>query len=50
MGVRHNENDWKRTLNSVLRKRRADIEKVLKEYDVPLLAEEENKPLDTSDE
>lgn len=50
MGVRHNENDWKRSLNTVLRKRRADIEKVLKEYDVPLLAEEDNKLLDATDE
>lgn len=45
MGVRQNENDWKRTLNTVLRKRKADIEKVLRDYEVPLLAEEENKPL-----
>lgn len=48
MGVRNGENDWKRTLNTVLRKRRADIEKVLRNYDVPLLAEEENKLLETS--
>lgn len=46
MGVRVEENDWKRTLNTVLRKRRADIEKVLRDYHVPLLAEEENKPLE----
>ncbi|GEP08663.1 rare earth element methanol dehydrogenase accessory protein XoxJ [Methylobacterium gnaphalii] len=50
MGVRQNENDWKRTLNTVLRKRKADIEKVLREYHVPLLDEEENKPLSSSAE
>ncbi|MCP1547755.1 MULTISPECIES: rare earth element methanol dehydrogenase accessory protein XoxJ [Methylorubrum] len=50
MGVRHNENDWKRSLNAVLRKRKADIEAVLREYEVPLLAEEDNKPLDAADE
>jgi len=50
MGVRHNENDWKRSLNSVLRKRKVDIEAVLREYEVPLLAEEDNKPLDAADE
>jgi mxaJ protein len=41
--VRIGENDWKRTLNTVLRKRKADIDKVLRDYDVPLLDEEENK-------
>lgn len=50
MGVRHNENDWKRTLNTVLRKRKADIDKVLRDYDVPLLAEEDNKLLYATDE
>ncbi|NEU12569.1 quinoprotein dehydrogenase-associated putative ABC transporter substrate-binding protein [Methylobacterium sp. BTF04] len=42
MGVRMEENDWKRSLNAILRKRRADIEAVLREYDVPLLEEEGN--------
>ena len=46
MGVRNNENDWKRTLNNVLRKRQGDIEKVLREYSVPLLEEDANKPLE----
>ncbi|KQP41272.1 methanol oxidase [Methylobacterium sp. Leaf104] len=45
LGVRLEENDWKRTLNTILRKRRADIEKVLRDYDVPLLEEEGNKLL-----
>jgi quinoprotein dehydrogenase-associated probable ABC transporter substrate-binding protein len=43
MGVRLGENDWKRSLNTVLRKRRADIEKVLRDYDVPLLDEDDDK-------
>jgi ABC-type amino acid transport substrate-binding protein len=46
MGVRINENDWKRTLNTALRKRRAEIEQVLRDYAVPLLDEDENRPLD----
>lgn len=50
MGVRHDEQDWKRKLNTALRKRRVDIEKVLREFDVPLLEEEENKPLQSSAE
>lgn len=50
MGVRLNENDWKRTLNAVLRKRKADIEKVLRAYYVPLLEEEDNKPLQSQND
>jgi quinoprotein dehydrogenase-associated probable ABC transporter substrate-binding protein len=46
LGVRMEENDWKRTLNTILRKRRADIEQVLRDYDVPLLEEEGNKLLE----
>ena len=42
MGVRLEENDWKRSLNTVLRKRRADIEAVLREFHVPLMADEGN--------
>jgi quinoprotein dehydrogenase-associated probable ABC transporter substrate-binding protein len=45
MGVRIGENDWKRSLNTILRKRRADIEKVLRDFDVPLLEDEANKVL-----
>lgn len=48
MGVRIGENDWKRSLNTILRKRRADIEKVLRDYDVPLLEDEGNKLLEPS--
>ncbi|KMO41619.1 methanol oxidase [Methylobacterium tarhaniae] len=45
MGVRHGENEWKRILNTALRKRRAEIEAVLRDYGVPLLDEEENRLL-----
>jgi len=45
MAVRIGENDWKRSLNTILRKRRSDIEAVLRDFDVPLLEEEENKLL-----
>lgn len=48
MGVRIGENDWKRTLNTILRKRKDDIEAVLREFHVPLLADEENKLLEPS--
>lgn len=47
MGVRHGENEWKRVLNTALRKRRAEIEAVLRDYAVPLLDEEENRLLPT---
>ena len=43
MGVRLGENDWKRSLNTVLRKRKADIDRVLRDYDVPLLDDEANE-------
>jgi quinoprotein dehydrogenase-associated probable ABC transporter substrate-binding protein len=46
LGVRMEENDWKRTLNTILRKRRTDIETVLRDFDVPLLEEEGNKLLE----
>lgn len=48
MGVRIEENDWKRSLNAVLRKRRTDIEAVLREFDVPLMSEENNSLLEPS--
>ena len=36
-GVRHDEPDWKHKLEAVLRARKADINKVLEDYGVPLL-------------
>jgi len=40
MGVRHNENAWKHTINNAIAKRQGDIDKVLLEYGVPLLDEQ----------
>lgn len=41
MGVRNGDDNWKRRLNEVIRKRRADIDKVLLEYGVPLLVDDD---------
>lgn len=43
MGVRLGENDWKRSLNIILRKRKSDIDAVLRKFDVPLLSDEQEK-------
>jgi quinoprotein dehydrogenase-associated probable ABC transporter substrate-binding protein len=42
MGVRNGEQDWKRQLNAIIKKRQGDIDKVLLEYRVPLI-DEDNK-------
>jgi len=44
MGVRQSDREWKRQLNDVIRKRQADIDRVLLEYGVPLI-DEDNKPI-----
>jgi quinoprotein dehydrogenase-associated probable ABC transporter substrate-binding protein len=44
LGVRLADTDWKKQLNTVLTKRRADIEKVLLAYEVPLL-DDQNAPI-----
>ena len=36
-GIRHNEQDWKRRLNQAIRKRQADFDRVLRDFGVPLL-------------
>lgn len=41
MGVRNGDDNWKRRLNDVIRKRRADIDKVLLDYGVPLLVDDD---------
>ena len=43
MGVRLGENDWKRSLNAILRRRKADIDAVLRAFDVPLLDDDQEK-------
>jgi len=44
MGVRHNEPEWKRKINNLIRKHQADINKILSDYGVPLL-DDQGKPL-----
>lgn len=44
MGVRQGDDLWKRQLNEIIRKRQADIDKVLLEYGVPML-DEDSKPI-----
>ena len=39
MGVRHSEPEWKRTINSLIRKKQAEITQILLDYGVPLLDE-----------
>jgi quinoprotein dehydrogenase-associated probable ABC transporter substrate-binding protein len=41
MGVRQGDDAWKRRLNEVIRKRQGDIDKVLLDYGVPLLVEDD---------
>jgi quinoprotein dehydrogenase-associated probable ABC transporter substrate-binding protein len=41
MGVRNGDDNWKRTLNEVIRERRGDIDKVLLDYGVPLLVDDD---------
>ena len=44
MGVRPSDQEWKRTLNKVIRENQAEINKILLEYQVPLI-DENNKPI-----
>lgn len=44
MGVRQGDDAWKRQLNDVIQKRQGDLDKVLLEYGVPLL-DEDNKQI-----
>jgi quinoprotein dehydrogenase-associated probable ABC transporter substrate-binding protein len=41
MGVRNGDDNWKRTLNEVIRKRQGDIDKILLDYGVPLLVDDD---------
>jgi quinoprotein dehydrogenase-associated probable ABC transporter substrate-binding protein len=40
-GIRHNELEWKRRLNEIIRKRQSDFDRVLLEFGVPLLDEDD---------
>lgn len=44
MGVRPSDQEWKRTLNKVIRENQEEINKILLEYNVPLI-DEQNKPI-----
>ena len=44
MGVRPSDQEWKRTLNKVIRENQAEINKILLDYQVPLI-DENNKPV-----
>jgi quinoprotein dehydrogenase-associated probable ABC transporter substrate-binding protein len=46
-GVRNGEDDWKRQLNEIIKKRQGDIDKVLLDYGVPLV-DEQNKLITTA--
>ena len=42
MGVRPSDQEWKRTLNKVIRENQAEIDKLLLDYNVPLIDEHDN--------
>ena len=42
LGVRLSDNDWKKQLNTILRKRQEDIDKVLLDFGVPVLDDQLN--------
>ncbi|HLZ04735.1 MAG TPA: substrate-binding domain-containing protein [Bradyrhizobium sp.] len=44
MGVRHSDQNWKRMLNRLIQENQADINKILLDFGVPLL-DENNKPI-----
>jgi len=44
MGVRPSDQEWKRTLNKFIKDNQAEINRILLEYDVPLL-DEQNRPI-----
>jgi quinoprotein dehydrogenase-associated probable ABC transporter substrate-binding protein len=44
MGVRYNEPEWKRTINSLIRKKQPEITQILLDYGVPML-DEQGQPI-----
>ena len=40
LGVRKSDQEWKRTLNRLIADNRADVDRILTEYGVPLLDEQ----------
>ncbi|WP_044560745.1 substrate-binding domain-containing protein [Azospirillum sp. B4] len=47
MGVRANEPEWRRTVDQALQRHRAEVDKLLADYGIPLL-DEQNKPIAAS--
>lgn len=43
MGVRPGDTAWKRRLNEIIAKRQGDIDKILLDYGVPILVDDDNK-------
>ncbi|TWB63852.1 substrate-binding domain-containing protein [Nitrospirillum viridazoti] len=47
MGVRANEPEWRRSVDQALQRHRAEVDKLLADYGIPLL-DEQNKPIPAS--
>ena len=43
MGVRNGDAEWKRRLNEIIAKRQGDIDKILLDYGLPLLVDDDTK-------
>jgi hypothetical protein len=43
MGVRPSDQEWKRTLNKVIRENQSEINRILLQYQVPLIDEAGNQ-------
>lgn len=41
MGVRHSDQEWKRSLNAFIAENQAEIDKILRDYGVPLLGDDD---------
>ena len=44
MGVRHSDQNWKRSLNKLISENQGEIQTILRSYGVPLL-DENDKPI-----
>ena len=44
MGVRHSDQNWKRTLNKLISENQTEIDAILRSYGVPLL-DENDQPI-----
>jgi hypothetical protein len=44
MGVRHSDQNWKRSLNKLISENQGEIQTILRSYGVPLL-DENNQPI-----